>query len=40
MAACRAVRAGPEINANIRVAQMVPPIECDLGYRFRPNPKR
>ena len=32
MAACRAVlhalRAGPEINANIRVAQMVPPIEC------------
>ena len=23
------LRAGPEINANIRVAQMVPPIECD-----------
>ena len=23
--------ARPEINANIREAQMVPPIECDLG---------
>ena len=29
------LHAGPEINANIRVAQMVPPIECDLGYRIR-----
>jgi len=33
-------------NAIFRLAQMVPPIECDLGYRFRirtlnhnPNPK-